>query len=375
MNNINELFFELIRVAIGTQQTLSRVPTEKEWKALYGMAKKQSIAGICFVGVQQLSDSANRYYFGMSRKQYLAWMVMATKIQRRNEAMDEYSRKILSYFRKKGLPCTILKGQGVAQLYSSHSACSEHVSVQPLAVLRQSGDVDVWVKASRKTLYELSLKELGRLEGLTYHHIHYPLYDDCEVEAHVWPSYLTNPVMNRRFQRFCKKYEPRLNGDDTPSLAFNRVFILQHCHVHFCGHGVGVRQLLDYYFVLMQGFTEEERQESMQWIECLGMGRFAAAVMWACKQVFGMPDVKCLCPPNEKDGRFLIEEVMQTGNMGHQDERVDHRQFQTALGRYLFNLRRDWQMMRICPQHALWEPFWGIFQYTYTAYLSWWYNR
>jgi hypothetical protein len=44
--------------------------------------------------------------------------------------------------------------------------------------------------------------------------------------------------------------------------GFNRVFILQHCYGHFCGHGVGFRQLLDYYFVLKQGFTGEERSET-----------------------------------------------------------------------------------------------------------------
>ena len=45
---MDSLFFELIRVAIGTQDRLSRTPSSQEWKVLYDMAKKQSLVGICF---------------------------------------------------------------------------------------------------------------------------------------------------------------------------------------------------------------------------------------------------------------------------------------------------------------------------------------
>ena len=48
---IAQLFFELIRVSIGTQGTVSKPPSAEEWKELYGMAKKQSLVGICFAGV------------------------------------------------------------------------------------------------------------------------------------------------------------------------------------------------------------------------------------------------------------------------------------------------------------------------------------
>lgn len=348
---------------MGTQLSLSRQPSPNEWKALYNMAKKQSLVGICFAGVQRLVDSNNEDYCGMSELQYLTWMGMAAKIQQRNEAMNGYTLQALDLFRKEGFNCQVLKGQGIAQLYGS------------LAGLRQSGDVDVWVDGERKRLYDFSMEKFGRLDGLTYHHIHFPAIEDCEIEAHRWPSFFTNPFTNIRFQEFCKVYEPKPNCDDTPSLAFNRVFILQHCFGHFCGHGVGFRQLLDYYFALKQGFTEEERMKSMQWIERLGMGRFAAALMWLCVEVFGMDKSLCICEPNEKDGKFLLAEVMLTGNMGHQDERVDHKKLQSAMGRYLHNIKRDWQIIRIAASYALWEPLWGIYQFTWVRITNLRYNK
>lgn len=153
MHKTNQLFFELIQVAVGTRICLSRTPSEAEWGELYAMAKKQSLVGICFAGVQRLQQQRQSPE-SMSDKGeilYLTWMGMAAKIQQRNEVMNGYTAKALKYFREKGFPCQILKGQAVAKLYGD------------LAGLRQSGDVDVWLDCSRKELFELSKKEFGRV--------------------------------------------------------------------------------------------------------------------------------------------------------------------------------------------------------------------
>lgn len=352
---MHELFFELIRVSIGTQKHLSRIPAEREWEKIYKLAEKQSLLGVCFVGLQKLGADADEGFvrIGMSEMLYLAWMGMAAKIQQRNEQMDGHTQEVLAHFRKEGFPCQVLKGQGIASLYNS------------LQGLRQSGDVDVWVARGRKQLYEHSLKMFGKLEGLTYHHIHYPMYEDPEVEAHVWPSFLSSPLRNKRLKEFCKMYEPMDGGEDTPSLAFNRVFIMLHCYQHFTRRGVGMRQILDYFFVLLKGFTEEEKTESMKWISALGMKRFAKAMMWVMKEVYGLDEQNLLCDPNEKYGRFLLDEVMETGNMGYADRRVNKRRLQSAGGRYLNNLKRDIRIVKICPHEAIWEPLWGIYQFAW----------
>lgn len=133
-----------------------------------------------------------------------------------------------------------------------------------------------------------------------------------------------------------------------------------------------MRQLLDYYFVLRTSYDNVDdddnisyKQESMQWITTLGMKRFAEAAMWVMKEIFGLEDKYLLCEPNEEYGQFLLDEVMQTGNMGHLDERVDRKQLQSAGGRYLHNLKRDWKVARIAPSYALWEPLWGIYQFAW----------
>ena len=363
--NINHIFYEFIRVSIGTQETLSRFPSESEWNELFDMSEKQSLIGVCFVGVQQLSIDADDdlAQIGISESLYLKWMSIADQIRIRNEEMNKYTKDVLVHFRKAGFACMALKGQGIARLYG------------PLQEFRQSGDVDVWVSGGRKKLYEHSLKMFGKLEGLTYHHIHYPIYDDLEVEAHVWPSFLSSLLRNRRLHQFFKKYEPKEGCEDMSSMAFNRVYILLHCYQHFTRRGVGMRQLLDYYFVLLQGFSEDEKANSMKWISTLGLKRFAEATMWMMKEVFGLDEQYLLCEPNEKYGRFILDEVMETGNMGHSDVRVDKKQLHTAGGRYLNNLKRDIRIVKICPYEALWEPLWGIYQFVWCKLTNMKYKR
>ena len=53
---MTELFFELIRIAIGTQERLSRVPSKKEWGRLFKMAERQRLLGICFYGVKKVAS-------------------------------------------------------------------------------------------------------------------------------------------------------------------------------------------------------------------------------------------------------------------------------------------------------------------------------
>ena len=134
---------------------------------------------------------------------------------------------------------------------------------------------------------------------------------------------------------------------------------------------------MDFYFVLKsrnktskgsaQAVNDDANDnwkvDTKKWCIELGMGRLVPAMMWVMKEVFGMDDEYLLCEPNEKDGRFLLSEIMQTGNMGHADERVDRSKLNSALGRYIYNLKRDLHVMRICPHEALWEPWFNLVLY------------
>ena len=94
----------------------------------------------------------------------------------------------------------------------------------------------------------------------------------------------------------------------------------------------------------------------------MGLYNFAGAVMYVMREVFGIDERYMICPVDEKRGRMLLEQVMQTGNFGHLDERQKTSRSTTA-GRLRHKLRQWWILIRYYPEETLCAPFWSIIRY------------
>lgn len=83
--DLNKLLFDLIRVSIGAQNSLTKFPTEAEWGKLFALARKQSLVGIGFAALQKLGADADCGFsrIGMSEMLYLTWMGMAEEIRQK----------------------------------------------------------------------------------------------------------------------------------------------------------------------------------------------------------------------------------------------------------------------------------------------------
>lgn len=336
------IFFDLIRVAIGNQVCLSHSPSADEWVKLYDMAKKQSLVGVCFAGVQKLVAQKQ----GPPEMLYLTWLGMAAKIQQRNEVVNRQCAELQAKLSADGIHSCVLKGQGIAALYGQ------------LATLRQSGDIDVWVKATPSRVIEYA-QRFGISEEPTYLHIGAKVFVDTPVELHWKPTLFRNLFHNSIVQRWCDentadsfahldKY-----GFDVPSDDFNRVFNLSHLYRHFMFEGVGLRQVLDYYYVLMNTTCSDSLAE--QNLICrLGMKKFASSLMWVLDALFEMPEDKLLFVPDEKEGKFLLGEIMQMGNFGRGDTRNSEDRVQVRM------LKKWAHLLLHYPSEVIWNPVWII---------------
>lgn len=346
MNRDQELVFELLLVSTGAKQALSRAYTDKEWEMALKIANDQAITGVLTDAMEAITDKSRL----PSKSVLLRWIGNCQLIEQSTLKMTAAANAVVDFFHENMFACQILKGNAVARYY-------------PQPFRRSSGDVDVWLDGGRKTIYDFarSFDKEGRLYGVNYHHIHFHLINDVHIEVHIWPSFLSSPLRNHRLHQFCNQHRPTMEAS-MPSLAFDRVFILLHCYRHICGHGVGLRQIMDYHYVLCQGFTNDERIESVYWIKKLGMKRFAGGIMWVLQHYFGLKEQYLLMTPDEKEGRFIMCEVMQTGNMGHSDRR-NWGSTQTPFSRLLMNTRRNIFLAKHCPHEALWMPFFSIWLY------------
>ena len=86
----------------------------------------------------------------------------------------------------------------------------------------------------------------------------------------------------------------------------------------------------------------------------LGLWKFAGGIMYIMQEVFSMPASRLIVPPNEKYGRFVLNEVLEAGNFGKHDAR--NRFGRSQLGHNLQRVYRDMRLVKFFPAEALCEP-------------------
>ena len=388
------LFFELLQIAIGNRKELSRTPTAEEWRELFVLAQRQTLVGIAFRGVELLSEAQRP-----PKSLLMQWYMAAERIKAMNADLDRKALAVANKFLEEGFPGVVLKGQGIAQLYrvgqiensrfkiedchpegnaQENENDNENQGVGEFSIFnfqfsikeyRTPGDIDIWLHGERKDILRYVRRHVPDCKPV-YHHVDFPVVEGLDIEVHFTPSWMNSPFTNRRLQQWFRSFNCHLSSVNykeipSPSLTFNRVYILIHIYRHLFHEGIGLRQLLDYYFVLCQGFTEKERTETMHTLRSLRMGRFASAVMWALQEVYGMDERYLLTVPNEKEGRFLLNEIMLAGNFGQYDERLQHERGESALHWGLRKVRRNFRFVRSYPSEVLWSPLFKLWHWAW----------
>ena len=143
---MEELFFELLRVSVGKQESLSRMPNEEEWKQLADIANKQFLMGVCFAGVQKLIQKG----IAPPRELLLNWATCSEQIKDGNIDKNIKCVKLQNQLRHHGMRSCILKGQGNGMMY-------EHLAPQ-LKDTRHSGDIDVWAEGGFERVVKFVFK-------------------------------------------------------------------------------------------------------------------------------------------------------------------------------------------------------------------------
>ena len=439
------IFFDFLRFCIGSDSEIPSSLKEADWKELYAIAKKQCIVGVLFDGIKKLPAEHVEI---MEKELLLRWMAESQMLEKANVRLNDAAIQVTEWFRKKGFRTCILKGQGNALMY-------------PNPYSRTPGDIDIWVEGGDKRVISF-VRSILPHEKACYHHIEFPSYKGVEVEVHYRPSFLLCFWHNRKLQ----KYYERVKEDQfshrvmlgeqgeiaIPTTEFNLIFQLTHIYAHLMNEGIGLRQLLDYYYVLCDFYKVYQNSSNPSvslskgsstfspspsssgsgdvtapsrcseplrskdggpskvspncagWdrrdaigdmtsataststdtsataarssfaanssaaidrvqkeLKELGVWKFAGGIMYIMQVVFGMPASQLIVPPNEKYGKFVLNEVLEAGNFGKHDER--NRFGKSKLGHNLQRVYRDIRLMRYFPAEALSEPIFRVWHF------------
>ena len=432
-----KIFFDFLRFCIGSADEIPSSLKEADWKELYAIAKKQCLVGVLFDGIKKLPAE----HVGMEKELLLQWMAESQMLEKANVRLNDAAIQVSEWFRKKGFRTCILKGQGNALMY-------------PNPYSRTPGDIDIWVEGGDKRVISF-VRSISPHEKACYHHIEFPPYKGVEVEVHYRPSFLLCFWHNRKLQKYYERVKEEqfshrvMLGEQgeiaIPMVEFNLIFQLTHIFSHLMNEGIGLRQLVDYYYVLCEFYKVYQNSSNPSvslskgsstfspspsssgsgdvtapsrcseplrskdggpskvspncagWdrrdaigdmtsatatatalssfaanssaaidrvqkeLKELGLWKFAGVIMYIMQEVFGMPASRLIVPPNEKYGRFVLNEVLEAGNFGRHDAR--NRFGRSQLGHNLQRVYRDIRLVRYFPAEALCEPLFRIWHF------------
>ena len=442
-----QIFFDFLRFCIGSESEIPSSLKEADWEELYAIAKKQCLVGVLFDGIKKLPAEQ----VGMKMGLLFQWIAKNRMLEKANVRLNDAAIQVSEWFRKKGFRTCILKGQGNALMY-------------PNPYSRTPGDIDIWVEGGDKRVFSF-VRSISPHEKACYHHIEFPPYKGVEVEVHYRPSFLQCFWHNRRLQKYYDRVKEEqfshrvMLGEQgeiaIPTVEFNLIFQLTHIYAHLMNEGIGLRQLVDYYYVICdfykvyQNFSnpsvslskgsstfspspsssgsgdvtallgarnryalrladhQRSTPDCAGWdrldvsgdttsdtvshsatvcagstaigsvassasfsaaidrvqkeLKGLGLWKFAGGIMYIMQEVFGLPASRLIVPPNEKYGKFVLNEVLEAGNFGKHDER--NRFGKSKLGHNLQRVYRDIRLMRYFPAEALCEPVFRIWHF------------
>ncbi len=379
---MSDLFFDFLRFSMDNTRILNEEFRDIDWQKLFAFAQRQALIGVLFDGIKRLPKR-----MAPPEDILVQWLSLSQRIRKQNIKLNAEVLRIWTKFAEDGMAGCVLKGQGNALLY-------------PDVYSRMPGDIDIWawpvssgqslngsVRLDRTlNLSERRKKIISYVHQFTentelcYHHIGLESSKEIRLEVHFTPCTMNALLYNHRLQKWLEQnaevqfshlveLPEGLGRVAVPTVAFNSIYQLAHIYHHFFDEGVGLRQLMDYYYVLVKGNLRLDKDEYVSQLRYLGLYHFAGAVMYVLSMVFGLRDDQMMVPVDRKRGRLLLSEVLGGGNFGWFFTKYGYFTRQGMVKKYFLKIYRNLHFVRMFPVEALSEPvfrtwhfFWRMVQ-------------
>ncbi len=384
MTESSNLFVELLQFCLGTRDCLSCLPNADGWRYLFEESQRQALPGIFLEGIHRLSIQDSRLTGNLPKELMLQWIGLALQIEQRNALTTKVCGEVVGQMEKDGMRCCVLKGQANHRYYP-----------EKMANLRSCGDVDVWVCSVKDSRF-MAHSDVGRVleyvdahwkrTGLCWLHCIFIDKSGVPVEVHFHPSFFSRPKYFKRFITYFSDFETciervSVDGVEIPAMRVEKdvIYQMNHIYRHLIDEGVGLRQIVDYYWLLRRFFDERltviDKAKVMEILSWLGMRKFAGALMYVMKELLGMPSKYLLCEPSEKDGEFLMNEILLSGNFGHNDSRMgdvlNGGYLKSRISQASRRFKRNMRFFTSYPGEVIWEPIVRVGHYIWKKLRLW----
>lgn len=344
---------ELLGAGAGTKERFCAKPADAQWRWLHAEAVRQSVVGVAFAGLEHVQAASQGADDPGNTTDIIAkpptdllmrWAMEEQRLRALNAKFDAEARRLTELFESLGLYSVILKGQGNAMLY-------------PEAAPRTPGDIDIFVEGGKCEVLKVLRREglLDEHDTPSYHHAHMKMgKSGIIIEVHYRPSSgLSTPWRNCRFQRILneeiRKSQMTDKGFRVPTATFNLLMQLAHIQRHFINSGIGMRQIIDFCYVLENAHNDDV-ERCRRLLSGFGMKRVAQAVMWIASEKLGFTFSSHFANPSQRWGEMLLAHIVNDGNFGQFAESEGY----TFVHRIAVEQLRKLRLMPMCPSEVVW---------------------
>ena len=321
------------------------------WQELLAFAKKQTIVGIYWQGIQRLGNISNK----PSEDDVMDWMGNNTKIVRRNVKTDEAVVKLTKLMLDNGIGFFVFKGQTVASYY-------------PTPEMRTSGDVDFyifkkdWVRA--KSLLEKDVKMTDDHSG---QHLEFTK-DGVPFEMHYHTAVFASGSKQRYWDELIESYfneildHAKINDVEVPTLppTLNAIYLFVHIYHHFLKEGIALRQFIDWMMFFEAKYDEIVVSELTAKLERLGLLRAFKAFGAILTEVLGMNEKFFPFTLADTDKKYvdkIMAIVLRYGNFGKYGRKAQQSGWKHSLETGMRSFRHIMQFFWLSPaENLLWIP-------------------
>lgn len=355
------LFVELLQAALRNRKLLNVIPTIEEWERLFRTADEQAVSGLILYGLDRFETIQRP-----PQDILFQWIGVSEMIRQQNALMDKAVVALCKELDELGIRYMVVKGQTLNAIY-------------PERGIRQSGDIDFYVHPDCwERAYKHFVVSLGedKINTHTEKHVEWEK-DSIAYEMHRWLNdfaskkhqrYWDNVIMNEAWRN---PWTVEINDYPVQTLAptYNVLFVFVHLYYHFINEGVGLRQFVDWYYLIDKWESEIGKCILEKHLKGIGLFHAFIGLGTVLTDYFALDKSKFPYEISEKDHQNslkLVDNILDKGNFGHNTKYVHPHGV-------IHGLQQFWQVFKQCVKFGHYAPTesWGYL----LVKVRWWIKK
>ena len=298
MNAEQRFFLSILKDHVqGT--ACAAVPKALDWDRVYSYAEEQSLLGICYIQLRELSkktdippETLEKFHHGFFHDAYVAANQQA------------FGEEVEELFRASEIPYHTFKGWTVKESW-------------PVPMLRTMGDVDILIHTTDRRQSDSIMKQLRYKRHIDNHAVwtYYKKDIIIEIHDHMFYEHLMNDVDYRGY--FDHAWE---NLDSEHKEGFHFLYLVAHLAKHTINNGIGFRAFLDLVFTYQNNSVQMDWNWIREELAKIKLLHFTEICLTFCNKWFGLESPIPIGIIDNEFFLFATDKIFRDGVFGLENE-------------------------------------------------------